>query len=184
MVANITAFKDHETLIRAWVKVRNHFPSDQRLVLRLAGHLREQKTVYALKTLGFELGLSATDIEFLGPVEDVNSLILQSSLVVHSSLTEGCPNAVCEAMALGRAVVATDIPGCRQALGPEGIEWLAAPGDSAALADRIIRMLENPELRTKVGHRNRQRIESEFSIAGMNRFFQECIETSLDCRLG
>jgi len=184
MIANITSFKDHETLFRAWPKVRDHFPADQRLVLRLAGHLRDQRTVHGLKVLAFELGLSSDEVKFLGPVEDVNSLILESDVVVHSSLTEGCPNAVCEAMAMGRAVVATDIPGCRQALGPEGIEWLAAPGDPAALADRIICMLESPELRRNTGVNNRRRVESEFSITGMNRFFHQCIDAGLNCRLG
>lgn len=179
MVANVTAFKDHETLLRAWVRVRNHFSSRERPVLHLAGHLRDQETVIKLKVLIFELGLSKEDVEFLGPVEDVERLVMDSAVVVHSSLTEGCPNAVCEAMALARPVVATDIPGCRQALGEEGYEWLAKPRDEIGLADKIIRLLESEETRITEGARNRRRIETHFSIDRMNQFFVDCIRANL-----
>lgn len=183
MTANIIPFKDHATLIQAWVRVKAHFGENRAPVLLLAGHLREQETVTQLKLRAFELGLSASDVRFLGPVSDVADLMLSSDVVVHSSLTEGCPNAVCEAMALGRTVVATDIPGCRQALGDAGEQWLAAPRDPDDLAARIIKALGNEELRAAVGEVNRARIKSEFSMAQMNEFFQTQIEKGLGSSL-
>lgn len=179
MIANVTPFKDHATLLDAWVIVKAHFGHSQAPVLLLAGHLREAATVTDLKLQAFELGLSSMDVKFLGPVDDVADLIVSSDLVVHSSLTEGCPNSVCEAMSLARAVVATDIPGCRQALGEQGAAWLAPPRDAQALATRIIEALSNEPLRTAAGETNLQRIRSEFTIDAMNQFFQAQIESGL-----
>jgi glycosyltransferase involved in cell wall biosynthesis len=176
MVANITSFKDHATLLRAWARMTRR-PISIRPVLLLAGHLREQATVASLKLLAFELGLSSDDVIFLGPVEDVESLIRDSDVLVHSSKTEGCPNAVCEAMALAKPVVATNIPGCRQALGTD--EWLAAPDDADALASLLLKLLDDAELRQSVGQENRKRIESNFTIEAMNRFFTRQIEAGL-----
>ena len=183
MLANITPFKDHATLLKAWVSVKERFaeqPSPVALpVLLLAGHLRDSATVTALKAMAFELGLSSDDVHFLGPVTDVFDLIRSSDVVVHSSVTEGCPNAVCEAMSLARTVVATDIPGCRQALGAQGERWLSEPGNPDALAKRIVQALDNDTLRAETGEMNRQRIKSDFSIEGMNLFFQTRIEAGL-----
>jgi glycosyltransferase involved in cell wall biosynthesis len=183
MIANITSFKDHSTLLDAWAKVRAHFGEAKPPVLLLAGSLSEKATVAKLQMQAFQLGLSSNDVRFLGPVDDVVEVISASDLVVHSSVTEGCPNAVCEAMALGRAVVATDIPGSRQALGDNAVESLATPYDATDLADRIIRMLKDNELRSETGIRNRKRVRSEFSIERMNGFFQGLIEKHLGVSL-
>lgn len=182
MVANVTAYKDHSTLIDTWLKVKEHFAGRRPPLLLLAGNLRESDFVAQLKVQAFDLGLSSADVRFLGPVSDVYDLMLSSDLVVHSSITEGCPNSVCEAMSVGRAVVATDIPGCRQALGDDAA-WLARPGDATGLAMRIIDALENESLRASAGKRNRERILTDFSIDGMNRFFVSEIERGLGCSI-
>lgn len=179
MIANVTSYKDHSTLLHAWGLVKRYFDGRTLPALLLAGHLHEAKTVSHLKLTAFDLGLSSDDVRFLGTVSDVDSLILASDLIVHSSVTEGCPNAVCEAMSFARPVVATDIPGCRQALGDDSAAWLAAPGDPAALASAIMRALADDTLRAEAGCRNRRRIEEHFSIAAMNRFFQGRIEAGL-----
>jgi glycosyltransferase involved in cell wall biosynthesis len=184
MIANITRFKDHATLLEAWVLVRRHFRGQALPVLLLAGHQREKETLIHLKLKAFELGLSSGDVKFLGPVEDITGLIAESDLVVHSSLTEGCPNAVCEAMALARAVIATDIPGCRQALGEEGANWLIPPRNPEDLAQKIITLLDQMGLRQQVGQDNRLRIGNEFSIEAMGYFYQECIEAGLGQKIG
>ena len=179
MLANVTNYKDHDTLISAWRLVQQRYSNGSRPILLLAGHLRDTDTVAALKIKAFELGLSSDDVRFVGPVADVSPFLADSDLVVHSSLTEGCPNAVCEAMAMRRAVVATDIPGTRQALGDES-PWLTKPRNAEDLAEKIVRLLDNDELRAHTGHENMRRIASDFTIESMNRFFQNEIETGLD----
>ena len=78
-----------------------------------------------------------------------------------------------------RAVVATDIPGARQALGENGARWLATPRDAGDLANKIVTLLKNDALRQEEGRRNRARIASDFRIDSMNAFFQREIERGL-----
>jgi glycosyltransferase involved in cell wall biosynthesis len=116
MTANLTKYKDHDTLLRAFALARAT-PGGHRLHLALAGRTDERGT--HLKALAFDLGLGAS-IHFVGAVADMDPLYAAADLVVHSSVTEGCPNAVLEGMAHGKCVVGTDISGLRQALGEEG----------------------------------------------------------------
>ena len=103
--------------------------------------LRTIKTVQDFKILGFDLNLSDS-ITFLGPIDSTNELIVESDLMVHSSNTEGCPNAVCEAMALGKPVVGTNISGIKQALGTEyGNYCLSEPNNPNDLAEKIIQLI-------------------------------------------
>jgi len=178
MVANVTPFKDHETLLKAWRTVLDSWVEESRPppVLVLAGYLQDLVHVSKLKVLAFDLGLG-TSVRFVGPVDSVNELMWESDLVVHSSVKEGCPNAVCEAMALGKSVVATDIPGTRQAL--DESSWndcLAAPHDAQSMAQRLLEFLHNTGLSADTGARNRQRIERHFSIEGMCEFFLSLLD--------
>jgi glycosyltransferase involved in cell wall biosynthesis len=177
MAANITPFKDHETLLKAWRIVLDSWTREPRPlpVLALAGHLKDKVQVGKLKVLAFDLGLG-TSVRFMGPVDSVNELMWESNLVVHSSVKEGCPNAVCEAMALGKPVVATDIPGTRQALDESSRRnCLAAPHDAQALAARMLALLSSDDLSAQAGARNRQRIESHFSVDKMCEFYESLL---------
>lgn len=179
MVANLTSFKDHDTLLEAWPMVRREFPAHATPVLLLAGSVADTRTVKKLKSKAFDLGVSGNDVQFLGAVDDVASLMRECDLIVHSSLLEGCPNAVCEAMALALPVVATDIPGCRQALGNSTPESLVEPSNAGALARAIVLFLKNEGLRKAAGTMNRERIATHFTVSGMNEFFQREIERGL-----
>ena len=160
MAANLTKWKDHETLLRAFAITRSS-PGASRYHLALAGRF-DERGLY-LKSLAFDLGLSGS-VDFLGPVSDMSSLYSAADMIVHSSVTEGCPNAVLEGMSHAKCVVGTDISGLRQALGDDAAEdFLAAPRDPHALAQRITRYLADDEARHEAGARNRARIALEFS---------------------
>ena len=180
MVANVTPFKDYETLLKAWRIVSDAVSNTQtnQPVLAIAGHLKDKNHVDNLKALAFDLELSSS-VKFLGTIETTNELMWESNLVVHSSVKEGCPNSVCEAMALGRAVVATDIPGTRQAI-DESLwdDCLSQPGDEKGLADKITALLTDNERAARIGELNRKRIRDEFSIDGMCDFFMALMEPS------
>jgi glycosyltransferase involved in cell wall biosynthesis len=161
MVANLTRYKDHETLLRAFSLVQRRAPRTARYHLALAG--RPEETEQYLKALAFDLGLGGC-VRFLGAVSNVGELYDAADLVVHSSIKEGCPNAVLEGMAHGRCVVGTDISGLRQALGDGSREQFLAPEKNPEqLAERIMRWLGDDEGRFTVGELNRARIETEFS---------------------
>jgi glycosyltransferase involved in cell wall biosynthesis len=170
MVANIHRFKDHNTLIRAWAIVVAKLESRGiRSTLLLAG--RADETVRLLKATISELGIERA-VCLLGPVSDVSSLLNAVDVGVFSSRLEGCPNAVLEYMAARLAVVATDIPGVREAIGSDGEQFLASVGDAQAIADKIIQLALDPSLRMRQARANQERVQRLFGVPRM------CSETA------
>ena len=171
MVANITTAKDHDTLLRAWRLVLDYtLERGESIVLLLAG--RHGDAEFSAKALAYDLDLGRS-VRFLGAVDDVSGLLEACDLCVFSSRTEGCPNGVLEAMSCGKPVVATDIPGIRDAVGDDGLEFLSPPGDVPAMARLILQQMNQPESRVKQGVRNRERTQTEFSP---QRMFLETFE--------
>lgn len=167
MVANVHAPKDHATALRAMaLSCRRRKAGSDIVRLVFAGRIDEDAT--SLRRLVAELGLEDS-VLFLGEVDDVDGLLAASDIAVLSSRGEGLPNAALEAMAAGLPFIGTDLPGVREALGPEGEECVVPPGDATGLAARLDAFVASPELRTYWGTRNRQRAESEFSVDKMVR---------------
>ncbi len=109
-------------------------------------------------------------VEYLGWVEDMPQLLAGSSVVcLPSYYGEGLPKALIEAAAAGRAIVTTDMPGCRHAVrgGDNGV--LVPPRDAAALAEQLARLLADPPLRRQMGARGRLRAEQEFGADSVIR---------------
>jgi glycosyltransferase involved in cell wall biosynthesis len=100
-----------------------------------------------------------------GFVSDVMGLLDESDILVNPSDTECMPNSVLEAMSAGTAIVATDVGGVGEMIrdGREGL--LVAPGDPAALAGAIGRMIEHRRRREDLAARARLRVEERFSFA-------------------
>jgi glycosyltransferase involved in cell wall biosynthesis len=89
--------------------------------------------------------------------------LAQADMVCLPSYREGLPKALLEAMACGKACIATDVPGCRDAVRHEDTGLLVPVKDSTALAAAIGRLLNNPDERRKMGVRGRERVIREFS---------------------
>ena len=165
MVANLTQFKDHATLLRAWRIASDKLRAENRIaVLLLAG--RKDEMYDGLIAQANELGISDTVI-FLGQVSDVSGLLSSVDAGVFCSRSEGSPNSVLEYMAAGLPVIGTDIPAMREGLPAASHGLLAAVGDSQTLASHIARLAEDEALRAQLGQLNRQRIETEFTPAKM-----------------
>jgi glycosyltransferase involved in cell wall biosynthesis len=161
MSANLTRYKDHETLLRALPMVRLPEGNERIIRLALAGRLDERADY--LQRLAEQLGV-ADRVDFLGAVEEMPSLYAAADLVVHSSVSEGTSNAVLEAMAGRKAVVATDIPGLHFALGPKNADHVfAAIRDPDSLASRISALLSDDDLRRRIGEANFERAKTHFS---------------------
>jgi glycosyltransferase involved in cell wall biosynthesis len=119
-----------------------------------------------LESLALQLGI-ADRIQFVGHVEDVSLLLAESAFVVHTADAEGCPNALLEAMASGRAVVATDV-GDAPFLVEEGkTGFLGPPRDNEKMVERMRRLISSPDLCCRMGKVAHQRIESEFRLDAM-----------------
>lgn len=175
MVANLSIYKDHETLLRAWRRVIAKGWETKPLLV-LAG--RCDGTESGLTRLAQELDISE-QVKFLGPIDDVAGMLGAIDLFAYSSKSEGVPNGVLEAMASGLAIVGTDIPGIREAVGPDGSRYLCAAGDSAGMAEQINELLRDATLRHEVGRALQQRIEREFTLETMCRKSAEIISKAL-----
>jgi len=103
-------------------------------------------------------------IESFGFREDIAEIFAQSNIVVLPSYREGLPKVLIEAAACGRAVITTDVPGCRDAIDPDKSGLLVPVRDAAALAKAIKVLIDNPELRHSMGRAGRALAEQEFSI--------------------
>ena len=102
-------------------------------------------------------------VEWLGKRDDVPSIMAGSNIVVLPSYREGLPKSLLEAAASGRAIVATDVPGCREIVrhGINGL--LVPPKDADALASALKKLLGNGKMRQQLGEAGRDMVEQDFS---------------------
>jgi glycosyltransferase involved in cell wall biosynthesis len=104
-------------------------------------------------------------VEVLGHRQDVANVLAASNLVaLPSYYGEGLPKVLAEAAACGRAVVTTDMPGCRDAVEPNITGILVPPRDAVALADAIQQLLDDPARRRRMGTAARSFAEREFGL--------------------
>lgn len=182
MVANLHANKDHATLLKAWRIVLDRMAErGHSAVLVLAGSFGS--THDALKALSFDLRLG-DNVRFSGQVSDISGLLNAVDLGVFSSYSEGSPNGVLESMAAGLAVVATDIAGVREALGPESRSLLVPIADAEAMAKVILRMSAEPEVRREFGDANRRRALEDFNPRRMCEDTLAIVKSGLSERSG
>jgi len=107
-------------------------------------------------------------LDYLGFLPDVRPAIAQCSVYVLPSYREGTPRTVLEAMAMGRAIITTDAPGCRETV-VEGENGFLVPVRSAdALAQAMLKFLQDPALATRMGQRSRQIAEQKYDVHKVN----------------
>jgi glycosyltransferase involved in cell wall biosynthesis len=137
-------------------------------LIRLVGDgpLRE-----SLQQQAQSLGV-ADRVEFIPYSSDIASLLAEARFLVHPSDSEGCPNVVMEAMACGRAVVATDV-GDVPALVEDGkTGFVVRRQDEAMLADRMATLIVDGDLCSRMGEAGRLKAEQEF---GLDRLVAETL---------
>ena len=102
-------------------------------------------------------------VEWWGDKTGMHKVLAQSSIVCLPSYREGLPKVLLEAASCGRAIIATDVPGCREIVhnGKNGI--LVPIKNSNSLANAIKELIDNPEKRKSMGTNGRRLVESEFS---------------------
>ena len=102
-------------------------------------------------------------IEWWGHRSDMPAVFGNAAVVVLPSYREGLPVSLLEAGACGKPIIATDVPGCREVVRHRVNGLLIPPRNAIALADAIVLLLENPELRHELGRRGREIVVKEFS---------------------
>lgn len=103
-------------------------------------------------------------VELPGFRRDIATQYAQSNIVCLPSYREGLPKSLVEAAACGRAVVTTDMPGCRDAIEPGRSGLLVPASDAESLADAIQYLIEHPAERQAMGAAGRELAEREFAI--------------------
>jgi glycosyltransferase involved in cell wall biosynthesis len=147
IVARLVAIKDIPTFIRAVARVTESHPDVRGLVVG------DGPDRAAIEGVARELG-QGDRCRFLGWRADLPNVYAASDVVALSSLNEGSPVSLIEAMAAARAVVATAVGGVPD-LVHDGSGILVAPGDDGALGDAMVTLLRDPNRRAEMGRAGR-----------------------------
>lgn len=171
-VARMVPDKDIDTLIRAFGLLAPEFPRAQ---LWLVG---EGPLLADMRRLAAEL-LPPESYQFMTPRTDLRPLLRQAGVLALSSRVEAMPNVILEAMAMGLPVAATAVGGVPEIVTPARTGWLTPPGDPAALAAVLGRLLGNPKQCRAYGRTARQRVLQDFSLSAMVNRYEEVLRTLL-----
>jgi glycosyltransferase involved in cell wall biosynthesis len=111
-------------------------------------------------------------VQFIGHRDDIPNLLAESAFLVHTADNEGSPNAVMEAMACGRPVVATDAGDIPSLVQDGQTGFVVRRDDTKTLVERMVRLITDCDLRRRMGEAARAKAKSEF---GLNRLVEETL---------
>jgi len=136
------------------------------VVFRLVGWIDDNPDAITQREL--DQWVDSGLLEFLGRLDDVRPAISDCSVYVLPSYREGTPRTVLEAMAMGRAVITTDAPGCRETVVDGDNGFLVPVKDVRALADAMMKMVATPGLAASMGERSRRIAEEKYDVHKVN----------------
>ena len=170
-VGRLTEQKGYTHLLAAIPQVMQRHP-EVTLVLLGDGELRSE-----LEEQVRQLGLE-NHVKIVGQVNNVLEQLEGFDLFVSSSLWEGLPTVIMEAMAVGVPVIATDIPGSREMISHKKNGWLVAPADPSSLANAISELIENPKLRQQLSQAGKQSVK-QYSIQEIAKSYKNLYDSLL-----
>jgi glycosyltransferase involved in cell wall biosynthesis len=175
LVGRLSEEKGHQVLLSAVPRVLRYFPSTQFLFVG-DGPLRRD-----LEQQIEQVGLTSS-VRLVGFVDNVRKAMCLSDLMVQPSLSESLPLSILEAMAQGKAVVATDVGSIREAVVAGETGLLVPPQDPEALAEAMIVMLGDPSRRIAMGEHGAQLVQDRFSMATRVSQVQQVYQRVFDQR--
>ena len=173
-LANLRPIKGHHHLIESMVLVLREFPKTKFLFAgNFDGDADYHKSIVAQVEL---LGLRE-QLLFLGEIDpgETRRLLAGCDISVLPSLTEGLSNTILESMAAGLPVVATAVGGNPELIIDGETGYLVPPADPRAMADALLRLIRNPQLRREMGCRGRERVEEHFSLHAMVQKYEDVL---------
>jgi polysaccharide biosynthesis protein PelF len=181
-VARVDPFKDITTLAYAIKHAREHIPNIRCLVFGDSNNLD-----YSVRCVGVTKAQNLEpNFTFMGGTKEPEKAYNLGDVVVFNGITEGFPFAVIEAMACGKAIVATAVGGVAEAL--EGCGILVKSRDPETLGKEIVRLLNDEKLRNELGQAALKKARSEFSLeTSIYRYkalYEELVEQSEGTRRG
>ncbi|HEY6791894.1 MAG TPA: GT4 family glycosyltransferase PelF [Trebonia sp.] len=168
-LGRIDPIKDLETLLRAFALVHREMPQAR---LRIFGSPPRGRESYLqrCRALAADLGLGGV-ATFEGRVENVRDAYAAGSIVALSSVSEGFPYSLIEAMTCGRPCVATNVGGVTEAVGDTG--FVVPPRSPAPMAQACLTLLRNADLRHRLGAAARMRALENFTLDAAISTFDE-----------
>jgi len=170
LIARLLRDKGIREYVDAARLLRQSYP---RLICRIVGPLDSNPTAFRIDEV--EAWQREGIIEYMGETDDVRSHIAAASVYVLPSYREGMPRTILEAMAMGRPVVTTDVPGCRETVIDGENGFLVPVGDSVALAAAMERFIRQPEIIVAMGTRSRAIIEEKFDVCKVNAVIMQTL---------
>jgi glycosyltransferase involved in cell wall biosynthesis len=155
-LARLAPEKNPASVVRAFSQIKN---LGAKLVFVGSGPL-ETELKAAVRQLGLE-----NRVRFLGSRIDGPALCGAADLVILASTQEGMPNALLEAQAAGRPVVATQVGGVSEIVTSGETGFLVPPGDDSALANALDKILSDEPLRKSMGGRARERSAMDHALS-------------------
>lgn len=161
-IGRMTSVKNQALLIETFAAYHKRYPNSELIVLG-DGPLREE-----LVALTERLGCNEC-VRLPGVVSDVRDRLVSSDVFVLTSLYEGLPMTILEAMACGLPVISTDVGGIRDIVGDNGI--LIDTPDREAFLTAFEKLGENPEERKRMGARSRT-LSEQYSVDSVCRQYE------------
>ena len=168
MVANLSQYKDHQLLLKAWARFNRQLtPKNLQFhppLLLLAGRDDGQKS--HLEKLAQELNI-AHQVRFLGSIRDVDHLLAIADLAILTTPSEGSSNSLAEYMLFGLSIITSDIPANQELLNPE-YQFYYSPNSSRtqqihSVAQHLQTFYTRPQLRSKIGQQNQYQAHQIFN---------------------
>ena len=165
-VARLLAEKGIYDYIAAAKIVKNNYPEAKFIVLGTI----DKEALGALTEAELKKFTEANIVEYPGHVNNVPEWIANSSVfVLPSYYREGVPRSTQEAMAMGRAVITTDVPGCRETV-IDGVNgFLVEKWSPQALAEKMVYFIEHPEEINKMGYESYKIAQDKFDAHKVNK---------------
>jgi len=179
-VGRIMPEKDLDSWLRAAAMVARTYPAARFL---LVGEGKDGETQTGLQSLIGHLGI-AHQVTFVGYRTDLPSVYAAFDLFVLSSLREGLPNSILEAMALGVPVVTTDVAGAKELVVHGQTGYVVPQKDPEQLAQAMLEILANDERRLNMGRAGRKRVEAEFSFDRRLRLVEDLYSQVIQAKFG
>lgn len=164
MIARLLWDKGVREYVQAAKQVKQSYPDAQ---FDLVGWI--DTNPHAITQTELDAWVAEGTINFLGRLDDVRPAIEASSVYVLPSYREGTPRTVLEAMAMGRAVITTDAPGCRETVVDGDNGFLIPVKDVDALTHAMLRFIEEPSLIVEMGKRARTIAEEKYDVHKVNK---------------
>jgi len=176
LIARLLGDKGIREYVAAAREIRKRHPE---VVFRLVGAVDDNPD--SVSTEEVESWQQDGTIEYLGRLDDVRPAIEGCSVYVLPSYREGTPRTVLEAMAMGRAVITTDAPGCRETVVDGDNGFLVPVKAVDELVDAMQRFIDNPELVTQMGERSRQVAEDKYDVHKVNQVMLGAMGINPEC---